>query len=332
MLEYKCPECGAPMTIGERHCANCDYDLTDTEYAMMMSQNTPIADAQPHASVGKRQVTTPEAVMAHGNVDISQHHSEDKSTHHVDNSQTVNNTNQTVTNNFIIMGGSAPTPPNIDPQTAAALEQVQRAQQETHAAPADEQKGVGAINGNRRPIKADVSHKELPKWFYPVITVVVATIVLFFIFRPNQETASTTPAQGEQVVSTRRPAEEKAVSPQTTGNTTTQTRAQKEKMQTISHEEKQGGSATVSSGTTAHKSQTVQAKDPDYESGMTAYNANDGLTAIKAFKASNTKESVYMLGIIYEKGCGNVSANALMAHKYFKQAAEMGHSEAKSRM
>ncbi len=316
MLEYKCPECGAPMTIGERHCANCDYDLTDTEFAVMMSQNTPMADVHPHTSVGKQQATTPESIMAHGNVDVSQHHSEDKSTHNIDNSQTVNNTHQTVTNNFIIMGGSAPTPPDIDPQTAAALEQVQRDRQETHAVPSAEQKGVGAINGSRRPLKADLSRRGLPKWFWSVIMVVIATIVLFFIFRPNQKQVPTAPAKEKQELTITHPAKEKAISPQKTGNTATQT---------------QEAAATASTGRTAVKPPVAQ-KDPNYESGMAAYNANDGLTAIKAFKASGTKESVYMLGIIYEKGCGSVSENAMMAHKYFKQAAEMGHPEAKSRM
>ena len=44
MSTYKCPECGSPINLNERHCANCDYDVTDAEYAGVAPQ--PVA---PHA-------------------------------------------------------------------------------------------------------------------------------------------------------------------------------------------------------------------------------------------------------------------------------------------
>jgi len=53
---------------------------------------------------------------------------------------------------------------------------------------------------------------------------------------------------------------------------------------------------------------------------MKAYNAGDGLAAVQAFKASGSKESLRMLGKIYDEGCGSVEANAMMARKYYKQA------------
>ena len=91
MSTYKCPECGSPINLNERHCANCDYDVTDAEYAGVAPQ--PVA---PHAEKPQApQMPTPQSpastagidsIMAHGNVDVSTHHSEDKSTHNIDNS------------------------------------------------------------------------------------------------------------------------------------------------------------------------------------------------------------------------------------------------------
>jgi TPR repeat protein len=58
---------------------------------------------------------------------------------------------------------------------------------------------------------------------------------------------------------------------------------------------------------------------------MAAYNAGEGLEAIKKFKASNSAKANYMIGVIYENGCGNIPANASMAHKYYKIAEEKGN-------
>lgn len=72
--------------------------------------------------------------------------------------------------------------------------------------------------------------------------------------------------------------------------------------------------------------------DADYEAGMAAYKDGDGLEAIKKFNASGSAQANYMLGVIYEKGCGNVAANAMMARKYYKKAAQQGHEEAKAKL
>lgn len=82
--------------------------------------------------------------------------------------------------------------------------------------------------------------------------------------------------------------------------------------------------------------QTVQPATPktdaNYEAGMAAYNDGDGLEAIKKFNASGSAQANYMLGTIYEKGCGNVTANAMMARKYYKKAALQGSEEAKAKL
>ena len=72
--------------------------------------------------------------------------------------------------------------------------------------------------------------------------------------------------------------------------------------------------------------------DADYEAGMAAYKDGEGLEAIKKFNASGSAQANYMLGVIYEKGCGNVAANAMMARKYYKKAAQQGSEEAKAKL
>ena len=72
--------------------------------------------------------------------------------------------------------------------------------------------------------------------------------------------------------------------------------------------------------------------DANYEAGMAAYKDGDGLEAIKKFNASGSAQANYMLGVIYEQGCGNVAANAMMARKYYKKAAQLGHEEAKAKL
>ena len=65
---------------------------------------------------------------------------------------------------------------------------------------------------------------------------------------------------------------------------------------------------------------------------MKAYQSKEGLEAIQYFKSSGSAESNYMLGVIYEQGCGNVATNAMMARKYYKTAAKMGSEAAKAKL
>ncbi len=75
-----------------------------------------------------------------------------------------------------------------------------------------------------------------------------------------------------------------------------------------------------------------QQTDKKYEEGMAAYNAGKGQEAIKAFTASGSAESNYMLGVIYKNGCGAIGKNEMMARKFFKKAASMGHEGAKAEL
>lgn len=82
---------------------------------------------------------------------------------------------------------------------------------------------------------------------------------------------------------------------------------------------------------TAVKTQTAKV-DENHAAGMKAYKNGDGLTAVKFFKESGSAESYYMLGEIYEKGCGTIGKNAMMARKHYRKAAEMGNEKAKSKL
>lgn len=61
-------------------------------------------------------------------------------------------------------------------------------------------------------------------------------------------------------------------------------------------------------------------RDADYDAGMRHYKAAEGWEAVQAFKASGSKESLRMLGKIYEEGCGSIEPNAMMSRKYYKEA------------
>lgn len=76
----------------------------------------------------------------------------------------------------------------------------------------------------------------------------------------------------------------------------------------------------------------VLAPDAHYEAGMAAYNEGNGLEAIKAFNRSVYPDSYYMLGMIYEQGCGTVGKNLMLARKNFKKAAELGSEAAKAKL
>lgn len=81
------------------------------------------------------------------------------------------------------------------------------------------------------------------------------------------------------------------------------------------------------------KPEQVETKtDADYDAGMKAYNSGDGLEAISCFNRSGSAKAHYMLGVIYENGCGNVGKNAMMARKNYKKAAKMGSAEAQSKL
>lgn len=72
--------------------------------------------------------------------------------------------------------------------------------------------------------------------------------------------------------------------------------------------------------------------DSAYVEGMAAFDARQGLEAIQAFNRSSYPEAYYMLGVIYEQGCGTIGKNPMLARKNFKKAAELGSAKAKAKL
>ena len=80
------------------------------------------------------------------------------------------------------------------------------------------------------------------------------------------------------------------------------------------------------------KKKVAEKVDQNYIQGMQAYHSGDGLEAVSLFKKSGSAQAYYMLGVIYESGCGNVGENPMMARKFFKKSAAMGNADAKAKL
>src|SRR5450631_2407234 len=65
----------------------------------------------------------------------------------------------------------------------------------------------------------------------------------------------------------------------------------------------------------------------DYKTGMAAYRVHNYKSALKEFKADQTRESQYNLGVMYFKGEG-VKADHLEGIEWFRKAADQGHPQA----
>lgn len=72
---------------------------------------------------------------------------------------------------------------------------------------------------------------------------------------------------------------------------------------------------------------TAGTTQADFRSGMNAYKAKDYKLALKEFKADQSKDSLFNLGVMYFKGEG-VTADKLQGIEYLKKAAEKGHTNA----
>lgn len=197
------------------------------------------------------------------------------------------------------------------PQTTA--NRIERAPQRENR----EEKGVGAISG-RKPLEAPVAKSQSSgskTWMFAAAAIVVAAAI--FIFAGGGDNKSATPEQAEV---TEAPAAAPKVEVQKPKETPAAVKTEQQPVQQTAPAAKKETPAPA------------KATDSNYEAGMKAYNSGDGLGALKSFKASGSAQSYYMIGVIYESGCGNVSKNAMMARQNFKKAANMGSEEAKAKL
>lgn len=159
-----CPECGEALQPGVRVCPNCEYELTEAEFAQ--NSPAPAAPEKPSVTPPSRPATAtptrpatsapakptkpaapaapdvsmPESIMAHGDVSVASNQHDDHSVHTTQNTthntqnnvanNTTNNTQQTI---IINVGAGGQLPGGIvDEQTTRAVNEVaaQQAQQQ----------------------------------------------------------------------------------------------------------------------------------------------------------------------------------------------------------
>lgn len=173
------------------------------------------------------------------------------------------------------------------------------------------QKGVGTLTGTQpHPVPRSGSGRN--KWI-PLSVIILIIFAGYFFLSKKDHSPTDTPVipQTEQKQSVT-PKTAPAVKPKATPPATTV----KKEQQPVK----------------AEPQPVVEKKDADYDAGIEAYEKGKGLEAIRLFTKSGSAKSYYMLGLIYENGCGTVGSNGMMARKNFKKAAEMGNEEAKGKL
>lgn len=331
-----CPSCGEPTTPDMKSCPNCGENLMD-ETPAKANENEALKKAQAileetetskdGIQVGSRsnvvggitgrKIET-QSMTENNNTHVEANTTNSVSTSHVDNSQKVVNSNTSnVTYNIIYQnaGQGGPQMPNQGPGIPDFNpgQSMQANPIPPTASNSNNPKGIGAIAGGQgdKPKTGGSSNGNMTKIIAACVGLAVV-IGLFFVLKSPGDTP--TPSKEntpqEQV-------EEVAGSSYTSGEVSSE----------AAPEIKTAPASTKKTAPAAEK-----VTDSNYENGMKAYNSKDGLEAIKCFKSSGSAESNYMLGVIYEQGCGNVAANAMMARKYFKTAAKMGSEAAKAKL
>lgn len=167
-------------------------------------------------------------------------------------------------------------------------------------------KGIGTLDG-RMPIKPKNTNSGSKIWIL-LVAILVVVIAVFLILNKTEETSITIENVQQEELS------------EQSGNASLPVKQQPQE------------TVIVEQPRIVEQPVVVEKTDSNYDIGMKAYESGKGLEAVSAFKKSGSAKAYYMLGVIYENGCGNVGKNAMMARKNFKKAADMGHEEAKSKL
>lgn len=175
-------------------------------------------------------------------------------------------------------------------------------------------KSLNSINAKSSYSEVAPKQSGSRSWII-ILAIVVVICVVIFALPKGEDKSATTETKTETVETTTQPAVSapKVTTTQPSTPVTTSTPA-------------------PTSQPKATTQQKVEIKDTNFEAGMKAYNAGEGLDAINYFNKSGSANAYYMLGVIYENGCGNVEKNALLARKNFKKAAKLGSEEAKAKL
>ena len=204
----------------------------------------------------------------------------------------------------------------IEDDIMALFRSSKREEQQQQSVQAEESKGVGSLSG-RTPLTMSKEEKKsngggTSKSIFAVILVIVVAVVGYFYFAGgDKETEKVIETKNEQIDAKKEAEVKNEAEPKTAVQSEPQKPAQAKPVQ---------------------KKAAPVVKDNNYEEGMKAYEANNGVEAVKKFKASGSAKSQYMIGIIYENGCGSIAKNAMKARQAFKEAAKLGSEEAKAKL
>lgn len=219
--------------------------------------------------------------------------------------------------NSMYKSETKPKQPDVVPASAAVTGATNRTKPQDNNTPINqESKGVGTLSDKAPGLHPHNMPKQeggSKKWLL-IISAVAVIALAYLLFGGGGSQPATTPTVEEQ------PTAQPQVAPQKSEPTQTK---QAEPQTTKKAEPAPSKKAEAA---------PVKKNDVNYDAGMKAYEAGDGIEAVKKFKASGSADSYYMLGVIYESGCGGVGKNAMMARQNFKKAANMGHAEAKAKL
>lgn len=319
-----CPVCGVIVDADETFCPSCGERLTPEDTEQPEAVTPDYVDRSVTTGGGRNNIMGDNVVNAQ----------DQSTTNNIDNSQTTNTVNnvqntsstvnnqqtvgsidnsQQVVNHITIIGGGsgmnlpggisipggAPQVENSAPVAHNAAPREHSVQTETPAA---------KTGGYAVPVVTSGGTSRL--WSY--LAVAAIAIAAFVYFRGGSDEKQTIEEETEVV------SQEEAPVQQVAPARSAAPRAAATPVSSASVEEAPQPQAAAS--------------DANYEAGMAAYNSGDGLEAVRKFQDSGSPQSLYMLGVIYEKGCGGVEANAMKARSFFKKAATQGHSDAKSKL
>ncbi len=343
-----CPSCGEVVEAEEQFCPQCGENLSEVPTDKAASAPAEVANRTVQTGGGRNNVMGDNIVNAQdqsttNNIDNSQ------TTNHrtvnnvrktsVTNQQTVGSidNSQQVINNITIIGGAgmtlpggitipeAPAQPSVEQGVTASPQPSPEGKGVTSAATNKKAPAAAGTQGSKGldigvDEKGDVIIKETitksslklsgkSKWLLVVVAVLAGGYYVWSHFLKSENNASEVAATAEVA------ANPTATAPASAAAEPASARP---------------AASTAKSQATA-PAQTPKT-DANYEAGMKAYNAGDGLEAVRKFQASGTAEANYMLGVIYENGCGSVAANAMKARSFFKKAASQGSAEAKAKL
>lgn len=330
-MKKTCPVCGEIVGADEMFCPTCGERLSEEYEEEQETVPTDLVDRSVTTG-GRTNVMGDNTVNAQdqsttNNIDNSQTtntntvHNVQNTSSNVSNQQTVGSidNSQQVVNNITIIGGAGMTLPGgiTIPESASKP-------QGAPAPKGDAYRGDRGYNGGHSAapspkgggygIPVEKSGMGLGK-ILGYAAAVAVIIIAFIVVRGGDKTPEVPQEEVQEAVEQVAPAPVQEAAPRRVSAS--------KRVETVSEP------APVEE---VAPQQPAPASDANFEAGMQAYKSGDGLEAVQRFQSCGSADANYMLGIIYETGCGNIEANAMKARSFFKKAAAQGSAAAKAKL